>query len=88
MELKAKPKAKRGRPSKNLNPEKAFEWFDELDYQRAVQDLKNWEDKFEECKLITGTSFENLKGFEEDLRSRHPELNALDIDQLYILEKK
>ena len=86
MELKAKPKAKRGRPSKNLNPEKAFEWFDELDYQRAVQDLKNWEDKFEECKLITRTSFENLNDFEDDLRSRHPELNALDIDQLYILE--
>ena len=86
MELKAKPKAKRGRPSKNLNPEKAFEWFDEVDYQRALQDRKLYDEQFESCKTITRTDFEKLEDFEEDLRSKHPELKALDIEQLYILE--
>jgi len=86
MELKAKPKAKRGRPSKNLNPEKAFEWFDEVDYQRALQDRKLYDEELESCKSITRTDFEKLEDFEEDLRSKHPELKALDIKQLYILE--
>ncbi|MDB2345990.1 hypothetical protein N9V61_04135 [Flavobacteriaceae bacterium] len=86
MELKAQPKAKRGRPSKNLNPDKAFVWFDEFDYQRALQDRKLWETKFEECKQITGTDFENIIDFENELRSKHPELAKLDIEQLYIID--
>jgi hypothetical protein len=86
MELNAKPKAKRGRPSKNLNPDKAFVWFDELEYQRALQERKLWETKFEECKRITGSDFENIIDFEKELRNKHPELAKLDIEQLYIIE--
>lgn len=86
MELQAKPKAKRGRPIKNLNPDKAFEWFDELEYQRALQDRKLWDEEYERCKVVTGTDFETLQEFEEDLRAKHPELAKLDIDQLYILD--
>lgn len=86
MELKAKPKARRGRPVKNLNPEKAFEWFDEVEYQRALQDRKLWDEEYERCKTITGTTFETLEEFENNLRLKHPELNKLDLDQLYILD--
>ena len=85
-ELKAKPKARRGRPIKNLNPDKAFEWFDELEFQRALQDRKLWDEEYERCKTITGTTFETLEEFENDLRLKHPELSKLDIDQLYILD--
>ena len=83
--LIAKPKAKKGRPLKNLNPKKAFEWFDETEYARAKQDYKIWEDIFEEVKIITNTEYQNLADFEKDLRSKYPELAKLDIKQLYIL---
>ena len=86
MELKAKPKAKRGRPVKNLNPEKAFEWFDELDYQRAVQDRKLWDEEYKRCQVITDTDFKTIQEFEADLRAKHPELEKLEIQQLYILD--
>lgn len=83
--LIAKPKAKKGRPLKNLNPKKAFEWFDETEYARAKQDYKIWEDIFEEVKIITNTEYQTLTDFEKDLRSKYPELAKLDIKQLYIL---
>ena len=83
--LIAKPKAKKGRPLKNLNPKKAFEWFDETEYARAKQDFKIWEETFEEAKTITETEYETLKDFENDLRSKYPELAKLEIQQLYIL---
>ena len=83
--LIAKPKAKKGRPLKNLNPKKAFEWFDETEYARAVQDHKVWEELFEEVKIITDTEHESLADFEKDLRAKYPELAKLDIQQLYIL---
>lgn len=83
--LIAKPKAKKGRPLKNLNPKKAFEWFDETEYARAKQDYKIWEEIFEEVKIITNTEYQTLADFEKDLRSKYPELAKLDIKQLYIL---
>lgn len=83
--LIAKPKAKKGRPLKNLNPSKAFEWFDETEYARAVQDHKVWEELFDEVKVVTKTEYETLVDFEKDLRSKYPELTKLDIQQLYIL---
>lgn len=83
--LIAKPKAKKGRPLKNLNPKKAFEWFDETEYARAKQDYKIWEEIFEEVKIITNTEYQTLTDFEKDLRSKYPELAKLDIKQLYIL---
>ena len=83
--LIAKPKAKKGRPLKNLNPNKAFEWFDETEYARAVQDHKVWEELFDEVKVVTKTEYETLVDFEKDLRSKYPELTKLDIRQLYIL---
>ena len=83
--LIAKPKAKKGRPLKNLNPSKAFEWFDETEYARAVQDHKVWEELFDEVKVVTKTEYETLVDFEKDLRSKYPELTKLDIRQLYIL---
>lgn len=83
--LIAKPKAKKGRPLKNLNPKKAFEWFDETEYARAKQNYKIWEEIFEEVKIITNTEYQTLADFEKDLRSKYPELAKLDIKQLYIL---
>ena len=83
--LIAKPKAKKGRPLKNLNPSKAFEWFDETEYARAKQDHKVWEEVYSEVKVVTKTDFETIDGFEANLRSKYPELEKLDIEQLYIL---
>ena len=83
--LIAKPKAKKGRPLKNLNPNKAFEWFDETEYARAVQDHKVWEELFDQVKVVTKTEYETLVDFEKDLRAKYPELTKLDIRQLYIL---
>ena len=77
--LIAKPKAKKGRPLKNLNPNKAFEWFDETEYARAVQDHKVWEELFDEVKVVTKTEYETLVDFEKDLRAKYPELTKLDI---------
>jgi len=83
--LIAKPKAKKGRPLKNLNPSKAFEWFDETEYARAKQDHKVWEEVYSEVKVVTKTDFETIDEFEANLRSKYPELEKLDIEQLYIL---
>jgi hypothetical protein len=88
MELKAKPKAKKGRPAKYLNPEKAFEWFDESAFEEAKKKRQEWEDAYINLKAITGTEFETLNDFEQDLRKKYPELSKLDINQLYIMEGK
>ena len=87
-ELQAKPKVKRGRPKKYLNPEKAFEWFDESAYIQAEKDFQEWEELFEKCKTITGTEFEKFEDFENELRAKYPELEKLDIRQLYIMDNK
>ena len=52
MELKAKPKAPKGRPKKFLNPEKAFVWFDELAYVEAKKKQQEWAEVFEDCTAI------------------------------------
>lgn len=88
MELKAKPKAPKGRPKKYLNPEKAFEWFDELAHAEAVQQVKLWQEQYEDTKRITGSDFETLEAFEQDLRGKYPELSKLSIEQLYIMDGK
>ena len=88
MELKAKPKAKKGRPAKYLNPEKAFEWFDESAHLEAIKQLELWQEQYKETKLITQTEFETLNDFEQDLRKKFPELSKLDINQLYIMDGK
>ena len=88
MELVAKPKLKRGRPQKHLNPDRAFDWFDELEYNRALQDRKDYLQELEDCKVISGTDFDNIKDFESDLRSKYPDLKKLGIEQLYILDGK
>lgn len=85
-ELKAKPKVKRGRPKKYLNPEKAFEWFDESAYIQAEKDYQEREEAYLTCKAITGTEFEKFEDFENELRGKYPELAKLDIRQLYIME--
>ena len=85
-ELQAKTKRKRGRPAKYLQPDKAFSWFDEKEYNYQVKCYKDWERAFESLKIITGAEFETLAEYEADLRSKYPDLEKLDIKQLYILE--
>lgn len=86
-DLIAKPKRAKGRPKKIFNPEKTYEWFDESEYKRALQDFKLWEDEYNRVKVITGTEFETIEEFEADLRAKYPELEALDITQLYLVAK-
>jgi hypothetical protein len=52
-DLIAKPKRSKGRPRKNLIT-KTYEWFDESEYKRALQDFKLWEQEYERVKVITG----------------------------------
>ena len=40
-----------------------------------------------EYKVITGTEFETIEEFETDLRSKYPDLEALEITQLYLVAK-
>ena len=84
-ELKAKPKRKQGRPKKYLNPEKAYEWFDEEAYNEALKLAAEWDKKFQQTKIITQSEFETLDEFEQDLRDDFPHLDKLDIEQLYII---
>ncbi|MGC6438784.1 MAG: hypothetical protein ACON4B_07400 [Flavobacteriaceae bacterium] len=86
--LKAKPKAPKGRPKKYLNPEKAFEWFDEFAFEEAKKKHQQWEEEYKNCVDVTGTEYECLEDFEKELRSKYPELLKLDITQLYIIEGK
>ena len=86
-DLIAKPKRAKGRPKKIFNPEKTYEWLDESEYKRALQDFKLWEDEYNRVKVITGTEFETIEEFEADLRTKYPDLEALDITQLYLVAK-
>ena len=86
-DLIAKPKRAKGRPRKKFDTTKTFEWLDESAYSRALQDFKIWNDEYERVKVITGTEFETIEEFEQDLRSKYPELEALEIGQLYIVAK-
>ena len=86
-DLIAKPKRAKGRPRKNFDVTKTYEWTDESAYKRALQDFKLWEEEYNRVKVITGTEFETIEEFEADLRSKYPELEALDITQLYLVAK-
>ena len=83
-DLIAKPKRSKGRPRKNFDTTRQFEWFDESEYKRALQDFKLWEEEYNRVKVITGTEFETIEEFEADLRTKYPDLEALDITQLYL----
>lgn len=72
-ELKAKPKAPRGRKKKCLDPDKAFEWFDELAFDQAKKKHQEWEEAYLTCKAVTCTDSENLEDYESNLRGKYPE---------------
>lgn len=86
MELKAAPKKKQGRPAKYLNPEKAFEWFDEDAWNEAKRKYSQWEEQYKQTKIITGSNAKTLDEFDKELRAEKPDLSKLDIHQLYILK--
>ena len=86
-DLIAKPKRSKGRPRKNFDTTRQFEWLDESEYKRALKDFKLWEQEYERVKVITGTEFETIEEFETDLRGKYPDLDALDITQLYLVAK-
>ena len=86
-DLIAKPKRAKGRPKTKFDTTKTYEWLDESEYKRALQDFKLWEQEYERVKVITDTEFETIEEFEADLRSKYPDLDALDITQLYIVAK-
>lgn len=83
-----KEKRSVGRPKKYFNTKKVYTWVDEGEWARAKQDFKKWEDAYEKCKVLTGSDYETLEDYEAELRSNHPDLDKLDIRQLYILEGK
>ena len=41
-DLIAKPKRSKGRPRKNFDTTRQFEWLDESEYKRALQYCKLW----------------------------------------------
>jgi len=86
--VQVKEKKAVGRPRKWMDTKKIYTWLDESEWARAKQQYKVWEEAFEACKALTGSEYETLEEYEADLRSRHPELDKLDIRQLYILENK
>jgi len=86
-DLVAKPKRAKGRPKTKFDTTKTYEWFDTSEYKRALQDFKLWEHEYERVKVITDTEFETIEEFEKDLRAKYPDLDALDITQLYLVAK-
>ena len=86
-DLIAKPKRAKGRPKTKFDTTKTYEWLDESEYKRALQDFKLWEQEYERVKVITGKEFETIEEFETDLRGKYPDLDALDITQLYLVAK-
>ena len=85
-DLKAKPKRPQGRPKKYLDPDKAYTWFDEDAHLEAVKQNDLWNKEYQSCKIITGSDFENIEDFENALRKEYPDLNKLEIEQLYIMK--
>jgi hypothetical protein len=86
MELETKTVRGKGRPKKYFDTSKVYEWVDESAFQSAKRDYKKWEDAFNECKRLTKSDFESIEQYDESLRSEFPDLNKLDINQLYILK--
>lgn len=86
--MEVKEKRLKGRPKKYFDTNKVYEWLDESTWERAKQDYKKWEDAYETCKILTGSNYETLEEYETELRSKYPDLRALEIHQLYILEGK
>ena len=84
--MEVKEKRLKGRPKKYFSTDKVYEWIDETEFTRAKQQFNVWQEAYTTCKVLTGSEFETLEDYEKDLRNRHPELDKLDIRQLYILE--
>ena len=86
--MEVKEKKSIGRPRKYMDTKKVYSWFDESEYSKAKTQYKKWEEAYTTCKTLTGSEYETLEEYEAELRSKHPELDKLDIRQLYILEGK
>ncbi len=86
--MEVKEKKSIGRPRKYMDTKKVYSWFDESEYQKAKTQYKKWEEAYETCKTLTGSEYETLEEYEAELRTKHPELDKLDVRQLYILEGK
>lgn len=84
--MEVKEKRLKGRPKKYFSTDKVYEWVDESEFARAKQQFNVWQEAYERCKILTGSEFETLEDYEKELRNRHPELDKLEIKQLYILE--
>ena len=76
MGLETKTVRSKGRPKKYFDTSKVYEWVDEA----ALQSAKR------ECKRLTKSEYESIEQYDEHLRTEFPDLNKLDIDQLYILK--
>lgn len=85
-QLLAKPKKQVGRPAKYLNPNKAYEWFDEFAHLEAIKQNEKWDKQYEETKIITGSKCKTLQEFNKTLREELPDLAKLEIEQLYIIK--
>ena len=86
MGLETKTVRSKGRPKKYFDTSKVYEWADEAAFQSAKREYKKWEDAFNECKRLTKSEYESIEQYDEHLRTEFPDLNKLDIDQLYILK--
>ena len=86
MGLETKTVRSKGRPKKYFDTGKIYEWVDESALQSAKREYKRWEDAFNECKRFTKSDYESIEQYDEHLRTEFPDLNKLDIDQLYILK--
>ena len=86
MGLETKTVRSKGRPKKYFDTSKVYEWVDESALQSAKREYKRWEDAFNECKRLTKSEYESIEQYDEHLRTEFPDLNKLDIDQLYILK--
>ena len=86
MGLETKTVRGKGRPKKYFDTSKVYEWVDEAAFQAAKREYKKWEDAFNECKRLTKSEYESIEQYDEHLRTEFPDLNKLDIDQLYILK--
>ena len=85
MGLETKTVRSKGRPKKYFDTGKIYEWVDESEFQKAKKQYKKYEDAFSECKRLKKSDYEYIEQYDEHLRTEFPDLNKLDIDQLYIL---
>ena len=83
--MDVKDKKSVGRPKKYFDTKRVYEWVDENEWARAKQQHKVWKAAKQTCKTLTGSDYETLDEFDSNLRTKHPDLDKLDIQQLYIL---